>query len=91
MKQMSAMSEIKLGTLMGQDELGNLYYENLNYQHGRLWYCVHEKLGRHRWVEYAGWNWRFDYTQIAPAWLGWVASTYDETPDEVAEASISDS
>ena len=44
---------------------------------------MYESLGRHRWVEYAAWNWRFDYTQIAPAWLGWVASTYDETPDEV--------
>lgn len=40
-------------------------------------------LGRHRWVEYAGWNWRFDYMQIAPQWLGWVASLYDEVPSEV--------
>lgn len=29
------MSEIKLGTLKGQDEHGNMYYENLDYQFGR--------------------------------------------------------
>ena len=40
-------------------------------------------LGRHRWVEYAGWNWRFDYNQVAPQWLGWLASLYDEVPSEV--------
>lgn len=30
------MGEIKLGTLKGQDEHGNMYYENLNYQFGIL-------------------------------------------------------
>ena len=40
-------------------------------------------LGRHRWVEYAGWSWRFDYNQVAPQWLGWLASLYDEVPSEV--------
>lgn len=34
LKQLSAMGEIKLGTLKGQDEHGNMYYENLNYQFG---------------------------------------------------------
>ena len=28
------MGEIKLGTLKGQDEHGNMFYENLNYQFG---------------------------------------------------------
>lgn len=28
------MGEIRLGTLKGQDEHGNMYYENLNYQFG---------------------------------------------------------
>ncbi|KAK8791697.1 hypothetical protein WA538_002901 [Blastocystis sp. DL] len=74
LKQLCAMGEIKLGTLKGQDEHGNMYYECLKYQ-----------FGRHRWVEYAGWNWRFDYMQIAPQWLGWVASLYDEVPSEQNE------
>ena len=30
------MGEIKIGTLKGQDEHGNMYYENLNYQFGIL-------------------------------------------------------
>ena len=34
LKQLSAMGEIKLGTLKGQDEHGNMYYEGLNYQFG---------------------------------------------------------
>ena len=34
LKQLFAMGEIKLGTLKGQDEHGNMYYENLNYQFG---------------------------------------------------------
>ena len=29
------MGEIKLGTLKGQDEHGNMYYENLKYQFGK--------------------------------------------------------
>ena len=36
LKQLCAMGEIKLGTLKGQDEHGNMYYENLNYQFGIL-------------------------------------------------------
>lgn len=82
------MGEIKIGTLKGQDEHGNMYYENLQYQLGRFFICFYLDLGRHRWVEYAGWHWRFDYTQISPAWLGWLASSYDETPDEVGDMGI---
>ena len=77
------MGEIKIGTLKGQDEHGNMYYENLKYQLGKFCVFVVLLLGRHRWVEYAGWKWRFDYTQVSPAWLGWLAGSYDETPDEV--------
>ena len=42
LKQLFAMGEIKLGTLKGQDEHGNMYYENLNYQFGiRLIDCIY--------------------------------------------------
>ena len=33
-KQLFCMGEIKIGTLKGQDEHGNMYHENLKYQLG---------------------------------------------------------
>ncbi|KAK8807051.1 hypothetical protein WA158_003810 [Blastocystis sp. Blastoise] len=72
MKQLCSMGEIKLGTLKGVDEHGNAYYENLDYQYGR-----------HRWIEYGSWNWKFDTSQIPPLWFGWLTSMYDQTPDEM--------
>lgn len=41
LKQLCAMGEIKLGTLKGQDEHGNMYYECLKYQFGRAFDCFH--------------------------------------------------
>lgn len=46
LKQLSAMGEIKLGTLKGQDEHGNMYYECLKYQFGEAFcftYHVYRK------------------------------------------------
>ena len=39
-------------------------------------------------MEYAGWDHEFDYKQIAPQWLGWMASLYDETPAEVCSRIV---
>ena len=41
LKQLCAVGEIKLGTLKGQDEHGNMYYECLKYQFGRAFECFH--------------------------------------------------
>ena len=56
LKQLCAMGEIKIGTLKGQDEHGNMYYEGLNYQFGEplqlfLYDSRTTPMGRVCWME----------------------------------------
>lgn len=52
------------GTLVGEDSLGNKYYENMAYQSGR-----------HRWVQYAeldaGWS-TYNAASVPSEWHGWL-------------------
>lgn len=59
------------GTLVGEDELGNRYYENNNNQ-----------IGRHRWVVYKDLSWPLgqEATSICPDWHGWIHCLYDVPP-----------
>ena len=58
------------GTLVGEDHLGNKYYENMAYQSGR-----------HRWVEYkdldGGWS-TYNASSIPPEWHGWLNHVDDK-------------
>jgi len=64
---MQYIGDIKSGTLIGSDKLGNKYYENLD-----------EVFGRHRWVEYASDS--PDPSQITPEWHSWVHHVVESPP-----------
>lgn len=55
------MNELKHGTLVGTDDLGNKYYENNRYFYGR-----------NRWVDYAqdtfAKKWEFNASQVPAEW-----------------------
>lgn len=70
--KMYAQGEVKFGTLIGVDKMGNRYYENLEYP-----------FGQHRWVEYADIH-NFDASMVPPEWHGWIHHTYDEPPTVAA-------
>ncbi|KAL3161400.1 hypothetical protein ABBQ32_010290 [Trebouxia sp. C0010 RCD-2024] len=61
------------GTFVGEDELGNRYYENKDNQ-----------AGRHRWVVYKDLSWPTgqEATSVAPDWHGWLHSLYDVPPSQ---------
>ncbi|KAL2921478.1 putative NADH dehydrogenase [ubiquinone] 1 alpha subcomplex subunit 12 [Bienertia sinuspersici] len=59
------------GKVVGVDQFGNKYYENMNAQYGR-----------HRWVEYASKN-RYNASQVPPEWHGWLHFITDHTGDEL--------
>jgi NADH:ubiquinone oxidoreductase subunit len=59
------------GRFVGQDELGNRYYEAVDdrdsYDRGR----------KRRWVVYKGYA---DASKVTPDWHGWLHYTFDEPP-----------
>ncbi|KAK7101389.1 probable NADH dehydrogenase [ubiquinone] 1 alpha subcomplex subunit 12 [Littorina saxatilis] len=66
------MEELKTGTLVGEDELGNKYFHNPMYF-----------VGRSRWVVYsdaAGHD--YDGSQVPAEWHRWLSYISDETPDK---------
>ncbi len=71
--QLYLIGDIKFGTLKGEDNFGNKYYENLDLPYGQ-----------HRWVEYSNIH-NPDATMIQPEWHGWMHHMFDETPDEMPE------
>ncbi|VVC30075.1 NADH dehydrogenase [ubiquinone] 1 alpha subcomplex subunit 12 [Cinara cedri] len=70
LKKLFRQDELKIGTLVGIDEMGNRYYENNMYFYGR-----------NRWVEYddsVGLN--YDASQIPAEWYGWIHYKTDLLP-----------
>uniref|UniRef100_A0A0K8RJE5 NADH dehydrogenase [ubiquinone] 1 alpha subcomplex subunit 12 n=1 Tax=Ixodes ricinus TaxID=34613 RepID=A0A0K8RJE5_IXORI len=67
------MDDLRMGTLVGTDKLGNKYYEN-----NRFFY------GRNRWVEYAD-HYHFDYdgSQVPAEWHRWLHYSTDDPPTKV--------
>ncbi|KAM7540575.1 hypothetical protein Aperf_G00000023337 [Anoplocephala perfoliata] len=62
--------ELKDGTMVGEDYLGNKYFENNRYF-----------LGRNRWVIYGNrFGWDYEASQIPPEWHRWLHYMTDETP-----------
>lgn len=88
---------MKIGTLVGTDEMGNRYYENNLYFYGNiltfiLFVCfilfTHAYtfifLGRNRWVEYNDKVWlNYDASQIPAEWYGWIHYKTDLLPCNV--------
>ena len=57
------------GVHVGTDANGNRFFENLDAQ-----------IGRHRWVVFAGHDWRNGGSSITPEWHGWMHAICDESP-----------
>lgn len=88
---------MKIGTLVGTDEMGNRYYENNLYFYGKYifsknytWFCIFIKYnkyiisGRNRWVEYNDKVWlNYDASQIPAEWYGWIHYKTDLLPFNV--------
>ena len=60
---------MRKGRKMGEDELGNVYYEGKKLD-GNI---------RRRWVIYSGAN---DASRVPPEWHGWLHNSYDEIPSD---------
>jgi NADH:ubiquinone oxidoreductase subunit len=63
------------GVHVGTDANGNRFFENLDAQ-----------IGRHRWVVFAGHDWRNGGSSITPEWHGWMHAICDESPANAAFA-----
>ncbi|XP_002410063.4 NADH dehydrogenase [ubiquinone] 1 alpha subcomplex subunit 12 [Ixodes scapularis] len=67
------MDDLRMGTLVGTDKVGNKYYEN-----NRFFY------GRNRWVEYADhYNFDYDGSQVPAEWHRWLHYSTDDPPTKV--------
>lgn len=65
----TALNTMLNGRRVGEDYLGNVYYEGKKPRAGR----------RRRWVIYKGSN---DSSRVPPEWHIWLHGTIDTTPDE---------
>ncbi|KAJ8599837.1 hypothetical protein CTAYLR_005605 [Chrysophaeum taylorii] len=72
-EQCTMMGTVKFGRLVGEDHLGNKYFEDLN-----------EKHGQHRWVQYKD-IWNYDAAMVPPAWHSWLCHITDEPGNESEE------
>ncbi|KAF9928144.1 hypothetical protein FBU30_002600 [Linnemannia zychae] len=66
LRQLNNIGDTKVGTLVGTDQFGNKYFENLN-----------ESYGRNRWVQFAVEDTFFNRgtanaSQIPAEWHGWL-------------------
>lgn len=70
-ERMYMFRQLKEGNLVGSDELGNKYYENLSLPYGQ-----------HRWVEPKNYDVAslIEATNIAPQWHRWLHYTTDDVP-----------
>ena len=59
------------GRFVGQDELGNKYYEARDARD------AYDKGRKRRWVIYKGYA---DASKVTPDWHGWLRYTFDEPP-----------
>ncbi|KAF8735663.1 hypothetical protein AX14_001718 [Amanita brunnescens Koide BX004] len=71
-RQMQYIGDAKAGRLVGADQFGNRYFENLNPEE--------EVPGRHRWVDFS----QHDYnaTQVPPEWHSWLQHIRKNPPTE---------
>jgi len=68
--QLFRTDELKDGKLIGEDYLGNKYFENDRYF-----------LGRNRWVVYGNrFGWDYEGSQVPPEWHRWLHYMGDENP-----------
>jgi len=71
-RNMQYIGDAKSGRMVGADQFGNRYYENLN--------AEEEVPGRHRWVDYAQHD--FNGSQVPPEWHSWIVHIRKDPPTE---------
>jgi len=71
---MQYIGDAKSGRLVGADQFGNRYFENLNPEE--------EIPGRHRWVDFAQHN--YHASQVPPEWHSWISHIRKDPPTEDA-------
>jgi len=70
--QLQNIGDAKSGRLVGTDQFGNRYFENLNWKE--------EIPGRHRWVDFAQhYN---SASQVPPQWHSWLSHISQKPPTE---------
>merc|ERR1711998_94080 len=75
-----SMSEIRFGTLVGEDKFGNKYFENKDYQYQRQrwyepgFYGFHDQSAR-------GWPTADNNNSIPPDWHGWLHGYQEKNPN----------
>ncbi|KAK7075895.1 NADH dehydrogenase 1 alpha subcomplex subunit 12 ndufa12/DAP13 [Halocaridina rubra] len=73
----SRTDDLKIGTFVGEDSLGNKYYQDDNLMMGRnRWVIYHPRYG----VDYEG-------SLVPPEWFGWLHHKTDQPPTKVAPVS----
>ncbi|KAL1455006.1 hypothetical protein WDU94_009132 [Cyamophila willieti] len=71
-KTLLRTDDLKFGTLVGVDKLGNKYFENNLYFYGRnRWVVYHEKFGLN-----------YDGSLVPSEWYGWLHYKTDYLPHE---------
>eukprot|EP00164_Ancoracysta_twista_P004008 GFYU01005380.1.p1 GENE.GFYU01005380.1~~GFYU01005380.1.p1 ORF type:complete len:161 (+),score=41.84 GFYU01005380.1:54-536(+) len=75
-KKLYTQKEIRVGSLVGTDELGNKYYEGSGET---------VKRGQERWVEYKDWD--YDGSAVPAEWHPWLHHATEHPPTEVAPAA----
>ncbi|GAA6001414.1 complex I NDUFA12 subunit family protein [Rhodotorula paludigena] len=67
-RDLQYIGDFKAGQLMGSDEHGNRYFENLD-----------ETLWRHRWVDFASHD--YNASQVTPEWHSWLTHMRHDPPN----------
>ncbi|KAH9027243.1 NDUFA12-domain-containing protein [Lactarius pseudohatsudake] len=70
--QMQYIGDVKAGTLVGSDQFGNRYFENLN--------AEQEVPGRHRWVDFAQHD--LNASQVPAEWHAWLSHIRKDAPPQ---------
>ncbi|XP_045108038.1 NADH dehydrogenase [ubiquinone] 1 alpha subcomplex subunit 12-like [Portunus trituberculatus] len=75
--QLYRVDDLKDGTLVGEDAMGNKYYENKQLT-----------LGRNRWIIYSpSVGTDYDGSMVPAEWYGWLHHKTDQPPTKVAPTS----
>jgi len=69
-RQMQYIGDAKSGVLVGKDQFGNRYYENMN--------AEEEVPGRQRWVDFA--QHEYHASQVPPEWHSWISHIRKDPP-----------
>ncbi|KAF9268229.1 NDUFA12-domain-containing protein [Marasmius fiardii PR-910] len=73
-RQLQYIGDAKSGRLVGTDQFGNRYFENMD--------ATEEIPGRHRWVDFA--QHEYHASQVPPEWHAWLQHIRASPPAEDA-------